>query len=206
MFYRKFLVLTILILIVVLSFSQEKKAEIINSYYSAQIDSLAIVDQEIRSDKYSRLFKEYFKYKNDSTLNKEDLIYKKSKIFMDRWTAVDSSNIYYLLNLIKNFGFPSESKVGFESHDNACVLFLHFDSDTLNKTLQPILDSALKQKEISPGFYSWIIDRHRTNFGAKPIYYENFNGCENYKSLAEEKKRTVSENRKKIGLKPIACD
>ena len=206
MFYRKFLVLTILILIVVFSFSQEKKAEIINSYYSAQIDSLAIVDQEIRSDKYNSLVNTFVRYKNDSTLNKEDLIYKKSKIFMDRWTAVDSSNIYYLLNLIEEFGYPTESLVGEISNSNAEILFVHFEADSLNFILQPILDSALKQKEISPGSYSWIIDRHRTNFGAKPIYYENFNGCENYKSLAEEKKRTVSENRKKIGLKPIACD
>lgn len=204
MLYRNFLSFIILVSVSVLSFSQEDKG--LNAYYSDQIDSLVIVDQEIRSNKYRDLFSTFFKHKRDSTLNKEDLIYKKSLMFMNRWTTVDSSNIYHLLSLINEFGYPSKSLVGKISNSNAEILFVHFDADSLNLVLQPILDSALKRNEISPEFYSWIIDRHRANFGAQPIYYESFNDYKMYKLLTEEKRRSVSENRKKIGLKPIACD
>jgi hypothetical protein len=175
-------------------------------FYSSQIDSLALVDQETRTGIHAKLSRVYYKYILDSTLNKNDLIYKEALIARIKSLKADSLNIHHLLNLIDKFGFPSKSLVGSNSHDNACILFLHFDYDTLNKTLEPILDSALKQKEMSPGFYSWIIDRHRANFDVAPIYYANFNGCGNYKLLTEEKKKLVFENRKKIGLKPIACD
>jgi len=123
---------------------------------------------------------------------------------MIKWISVDSSNIYHLLNLIKVFGFPSKSLVGENSNFNAEILFIHFDSDRLNLIIQPILDSAFKNKKIIPSTYAAIIDRHRDNFGTAPIYYEMY--CKKYKLLTEEEQKKVIENRKIIGLNSGFCN
>lgn len=206
MYYRSSLFITFLIIISSISFSQEYEVEITESnnlYFATQIDSMMKLDQKIRKLGNVRLDRIYKRYQNDLSKNKTDRKYLKALEFYKQWTLIDSLNYSRMLQLIKEFGFPSEKKVGYSSYMNSYVMFLHYVMMPNYNELQVVLDTALKNKEIEPQFYADVTDRHRFNNNLTPLYY--LRGYCDYPTLSVEEKKIISDNRKRIGLKPMVA-
>ena len=79
-------------------------------------------------------------------------------------------------------------------------MFLHFVTKPNYGELQIILDSALKQGEISPYQYADITDRNRVFAKKEPLYY--CRGFCDYPKLSDEHKKKISVRRRSIGLNP----
>jgi hypothetical protein len=175
-----------------------EKGDKINKAYQQIIDSLSIEDQRIREMKYPEALGIYTKYLKDSTLDrKSDEFIEACRLTME-WRKVDSSNIHTLLNLIKIYGFPGERLVGKESYLNAFFILLHFDRDTGNLILKPILDKALADGDIEPNGYAWIVDR-RLIYG-ELYYYAIPWGVE---KLSPKEIDEINKRRKAIGLRNL---
>jgi len=84
----------------------------------------------------------------------------KAKKAKEEWSRTDSLNIQILLSMFEEYGFLDESKIGSERYKTVFLLLLHFDKDTSNTVLQPILDKALANGQITPSHYALILDRH----------------------------------------------
>lgn len=148
----------------------------INPGLKETLDSLFMIDQKIRLDGYST----------------------------DYMKEVDSSNISLLMKLIEKYGFPDERLVGTHTAENIFYVLLHFDSDLDNLILKDKLDDALRQGQISPQKYAWIIDR-RLAWGSDqkdPYYYQM--PSRKMKDLSVEEIREIDARRYQIGLKPLS--
>lgn len=168
--------------------------------YAQKIDSIFKIDQKNRSKKFQRAMRFIAENDNDSIIlsvnNQKRLI--KSRAIQEAFNIQDSLNISCLLDLIDKRGFPSPRIVGDLSSNNAFIILLHFDKDSLNRVLSPIIDSALLNGELSPNDYAWICDR-RSPWGRNglPIYYKMPYGVN---SLGEKDLIIINERRKSIGL------
>lgn len=189
------------------TFTQNKmdsyyKPDIYNSEYKRLVDSLSIEDQRIRGGKYTDAFAVYNEYINDSTSNKNDRKFIEAKVLCCEHWAVDSTNIAMLLVLIDSFGFPGERRITLGSYNNAFIILLHFDKDTGNIILKPILDKALAEGDLLPRDYAWIVDRRRAWTSKNPQlpYYFMPNGLD---KLSEEEILEINQRRKAIGLRNL---
>ena len=181
------------------SFLQDLKDERqLDSNFIYLLDSLITKDQFVRNRKHSKANLYYLKSSNDKRLVNSNR-FKKSFVLRNEWFKIDSSNIHTLLQLIELKGFPSVDRVGELAYLNAQLLLLHYDEDTNNLILKPILTMYLKTGEIFPSDYARIIDRHHSRNG-KQLYYE-WRPCL-YETLSNNEKERVSLARKEIGLKP----
>lgn len=158
----------------VLKLSKEKKDEVRVRKYTSQIntqlkgtklelipiiDSLLREDQRIRSNKHYKASKYYWKCLNDCNCNKQSKKYLKSTFLRNEWIDTDKSNASYLLKLIDEYGYLGEELIGKRSSETF-VMLLHYDVDTNNIVLSPILDKALEEGSILPKEYAMILDRH----------------------------------------------
>jgi hypothetical protein len=181
------------------SFFQDLKDERqLDSNYIYILDSLISKDQFVRNRKHSKANLYYLKSSNDKRLVNSNR-FKKSLVLRNEWLKIDSSNIHTLLQLIELKGFPSVDRVGERAYSNAQLLLLHFDEDTNNHILKPILIKYLKSGDIFPSDYARIIDRHHSRNG-KQLYYE-WRPC-SYEHLSNQEKEKVTQARKELGLKP----
>lgn len=142
-----------------------------NISYKKAIDSMIIWDQCCRTQKCNR-----------------------------RITEVDSSNMMFMLELIKEFGFPSEKKVGSISANAAIVMILHFDQDKTHEIWGPILKEAFSNGYISPRYYAWIKDR-RLAWGLDKEQYYHFIPTPAFKNYDKRKMDEIQKRRDSIGLK-----
>lgn len=135
-----------------------------NPKLKAIIDSLIIVDQKVRTGKSSRKSRYYAKciYKKRNC-NVNSKRYKESKKWYDNWEKTDSLNTDYLLKLFKQYGFIGEELVGVDRYIDVWVILLHYDRDTNNTVLEPILEKAREEGKILPDEMAMIIDRHLGN-------------------------------------------
>ena len=126
----------------------------------AIVDSLIIVDQKVRTGKSARKSRYAAKcdYKNKG--NRVSKRYKKSKKAMENWLKTDSLNTHYLLTLFKKHGFFGEELVGRKRYVEVIVMLYHYDQDTNNTILEPVLEKARKQGRIGLSDYAEILDRH----------------------------------------------
>lgn len=195
----KFFVFVLFLSISFSSFLQDLKDKgRLDSNYIYLLDSLVEKDQFVRKRKHSKANRYYLKSSNDKRLV-NSIRFKKSLVLRNEWLKIDSSNIQTLLQLIELKGFPSVDRVGERAYSNAQLLLLHFDEDTNNRILNPILTKFLETGEIFPSDYARIIDRHHSRDG-KQVYYE-WRPCL-YELLSNQEKERVSQARKEIGLKP----
>ncbi|PIQ15186.1 MAG: hypothetical protein COW67_09795 [Flavobacteriales bacterium CG18_big_fil_WC_8_21_14_2_50_32_9] len=172
-----------------------------NNNYRKIIDSIAVEDQIVRSNKYYQAQQVYYKYMKDSLSNKTIDEFVQSQKLMTEWFHVDSMNIEKLLSLITKYGFPSEKNIGKEGYRKAFIVLLHFDTDQDNSILKPIIDKALFNGDIAPDDYAWIIDRRLTWCqGKDPYYYHMPFGLD---KLTEVEIKNINERRKKIGLRKL---
>lgn len=171
----------------------------INKEYKKQIDSLFREDQRVRSTKYMKAQKEYHSCLKSGTC--DDSRMNKLKGMMRKWNKTDSLNMGALLGLIREKGFPGEKAVGSISAEKAYIILLHFDSDTSNVVLKPILDQALAEGNISPMNYATIEDRRRVTAGKAPYYYAIPFGIE---KLPAEEVDKVNQRRQQIFLGKVS--
>jgi hypothetical protein len=135
------------------------------------LDSLVLEDQKVRKDKLFKSVGYSIKCNQDPNCSKNSKRYIQSKLLLKNWSRVDSSNIQILLNLFKQHGFIGEKLVGLRSYHDVHVLLIHFDKDSTNGILSPVLEKALKEGKISPIHYAQIIDRHLFNFNGTQKYW-----------------------------------
>lgn len=135
------------------------------------LDSLVLEDQKVRKDKIFKSPSYSIKCNQDPNCSKNSKRYIRSKLLLDNWSRVDSSNVQLLLNLFKQHGFIGEELVGLRSYHDVHILLIHFDKDSTNSMLSPVLEKALKEGKISPIHYAQIIDRHLFNFNGTQKYW-----------------------------------
>ena len=172
----------------------EKQTIILDTVYQNKLDSLLKEDQRVRGRKFTKASRQRRKLIDKKHTNR----YIRANALMKEWYAVDSSNIYHLLELITERGYPSRKIVGGQGYVSGVTIILHFDRDTGNKLLRPILDEALQDDLIDPRDYATIIDRHFYVHGDQQQYFE-YQFCD-FLDLSESEKEKVLENRHKIGL------
>ncbi len=131
-----------------------------NPRLRAIIDSLIIVDQQVRTGKLARKARYAQKCDCLPKCNKQSRRYKKSKKASDNWAKIDSLNTYYLLSLFNKYGFIGEELVGEEGFVHVSSMLLHYDQDTNNTVLEPILNKAYREGRIEPYELAMILDRH----------------------------------------------
>ena len=131
-----------------------------NPYLIAIIDSLIKEDQKVRKGKFYRKSKYMWKCDKDPNCNKQSEKYIDSKKYNNNWKRIDSSNVYFLLNLFKRYGFIGEEQVGFYKYGDVIKILTHFDYDTNNAVLEPVLRKALNEGKIWPIHFTQILDRH----------------------------------------------
>ena len=167
------------------------------AHVCAKLDSLVHEDQRVRTKK-SRLIRYYWKnVDNESVMNSPKFL-KAKKARMD-WKRTDSLNILILLDMFEEYGYLHEGKVGYESNNKVEIMLLHFDKDTSNVLLQPILDKALANGQITPQWYTITLDRHLYACELPQKYY----GWPMLKSdpkLSEEEINEINKLRESIGI------
>lgn len=140
-------------------------------YLKATIDSLIKVDQKVRKGKSVRISRYSWKCDQDPECNKQSAKYKKSKRAIEHWRKTDSLNTYFLLDLFEKHGFIGEELVGFRRYIEVIVILLHFDADTSNTVLEPLLTKALNEGKIRPIDFAQILDRHLSGDYTKQKYW-----------------------------------
>lgn len=170
----------------------------INVHYKKTIDSLAKEDQRVRGKKYYEAALLCNSAKKDSSIDRKSPDYLSAQLLMKEWIKVDSNNIEMLKYLIQLYGFPSEKRVGEWAGLNAFLILLHYDADTDNTIMKPILDSALINGDISPENYAWIADRRLLWDQGKPAYY--YQMTTGLDKLSKEEIEEINKRRYLIGL------
>lgn len=164
----------------------------------SKIDSLFVEDQRVRTQN-SKLIDYYWKnLDNKSVMNSSKFLNGKKAI--EDWGETDSLNIVALLSMFEEFGFLDESKVGFDKYFKIETILLHFDNDKNNKVLQPILDEALINGQISPFTYAKILDRHSNNCCKTQQFWTWTDIRYNLSFFDESEIAKVLKARKSIGL------
>ncbi|MFM1998414.1 MAG: hypothetical protein RL204_361 [Bacteroidota bacterium] len=171
-----------------------------NSDYSNEIKKLFKADQKVRGAKNMRIAEKYRVCESQGNCSENKI--SQYKDALDEWNYIDSTNIVQLISLISKYGFPSENVVGQNEYDKAHIIMLHFDRDTNNVILGPILDSALVTGKIKPRDYAWIVDRRYMSVGKNPPYFHI--PTVNYEMLSAEEKANVDLRRIQIGLGKVA--
>ena len=138
----------------------KKQAEGTNPKLMAIVDSLIIVDQKIRTGKSARKSRYAAKCDYKKKGNAASKRYKKSKISLDNWMKTDSTNTHCLLEIFKQHGFLGEELVGRTRYVEVIVMLYHYDQDTNNAILEPVLEKARKEGRIGLFDYAEILDRH----------------------------------------------
>ena len=86
-----------------------------------------------------------------------------------------------------------------DSYNIVFPLLLHFDKDTNNLVLQPILDKALTKGQINPYTYALILDRHLNSCQLPQKYYA-WPVLRSDPKLSEEDIKQINKLRKSIGM------
>jgi hypothetical protein len=165
----------------------------------AKIDSVLKWDQKYVGSKYGKATIYCEKCISNSECDTTAKKFLKSKELMDKRTGILSSNMSFLLNLIEEHGYISEEMIGNKNHYNFHVQLFHFDSDTNNRILGPILRQALLENRITPFFYAITIDRHLYSTTGKQKYWTSPFGTNN-PNLTEQEVQEVLRLRERIGI------
>jgi hypothetical protein len=161
-----------------------------NSHLIEVVDSFFKEDQQVRKMKYSRASR-CFRKRSEKCRK-----HKRHQKLITHSESVNESNINYLIHLISIHGFLGEQILGANSY-KAMLILLHYDRDTLNKVLEPILDTALNKGKLLPLDYARILDRHLYNYTRFQKYWTWSCTSESKFNFSELE---VLKNREKIGV------
>jgi hypothetical protein len=151
----------------------QEQDKAVDRRYAAYIHRLGREDQRVRGKKYSRAAEILEACNLDPGCRRKTAGMRRATRRMRELRATDSTNITLLLKKIESSGFPSARRVGPQAAMDAFIILLHFDRDSLNEELGPVLEPALKTGEIDPEQYAWIADRRLSwAQGKEPRYYQ----------------------------------
>lgn len=135
-----------------------------------EIDSLLKKDQQVRQNKYYKASTYYYECNKDSSCDKNSKKFLRAKSLANEWKTTDQNNLNYLLNLSKKHGYIGEELIG-ENAFYVYIMLLHFDTDTNNVVMQPILEKALAEGKVSPLQFAQVLDRHLFFIGNTQKYW-----------------------------------
>ena len=138
-----------------------------------------------------------FKYKIDSLYTIDQDIRTNNKN-----TQENNDSIFkYLINLIDEYGFPSEKIVGYNSYRHAIIILHHNIRLNANEKYLTIFKKFIFSGEYRPEDYAWTIDQNKVWYNStEPIFYFQILPTN---KLSEIKKKEINKKRREIGLKPI---
>jgi len=171
-----------------------------NSDFLDKVDSILVYDQKIRKNPFQKNIRFYNQCVQDSLCDKTSNEFATAEAYYLKALAVARSNEKAILKLINDEGeYKGEAILGSKKEYNLFVMLLHFDNDTNNRVLGPIIEKALSKGFITPLSYSLLLDRH--------LYHTT--GTQKYwawpllswdPQLNQEEIDKANDFRKKIGL------
>ena len=176
---------------------RQKECPVEYAHIGARLDSLVKEDQRVRTKNF-KLNKYYRKHIDNKAVHNSPKFLRAKEASLD-WERTDSLNVQILLSMFEEHGFLGESKIGSERSSDLFLLLLHFDKDSSNVVLKPILDKALKDSQINPGYYAIILDRHLFACNLPQKFYR-WPMLRSDPKLSEEEKNEVLKSREDIGL------
>lgn len=159
---------------------QQEHESTINLVYKHKIDSLHFIDQhQLRGNLKVKGFD------LDTTL-----------------AYSDDSNFNYLLELIDQYGFPSEQTIGYKGYRKAWVIIHHNARLPKNHVYHSMLLEALKKGAYQPENYCWVIDQGQELKGA-PLIYFHWDVAKDVEDLTKAEKLEIDARREKVGMPSI---
>lgn len=171
-----------------------------NPVLKRQLDSIAVLDQKYR-ETLSKL---------SDPLIAGDVAKSYSSTpakLMNKLSAlqneIDSSNIVFVKNVIKKYGYPGKSMVGAESGDAAWLVIQHSKDIT---AYIPIIKTAAEHHELAFNKYAMMLDRYLLYQNKEQVYGTQCT-CRLLKTGKNEcfvwpiqNAATVNQRRKKAGF------
>lgn len=170
-----------------------------NKEILSKVDSVLRLDQKYIGSKYGRARVYCENCIEDSLCDITSKKYLKSEKLKYIQEKIFSSNIDFLIKLMDEHGYISEQMIGSKNQYRFHVQLFHFDNDTNNRILGPILMKALIQNRIRPLTYAITMDRHlfattgRQKYWTSPFDTNNPN-------LSEEEISEVLILREELGI------
>lgn len=149
--------LVILCLGILISCQPNSKPEIDPAQTKVELDSIMVLDQKYRQE-LSSLYSEY------------GLDSKEFQELLQKQNAIDSTNLIYVEDLIKNYDkYPGKSLVGVSTAEVAFFVLQHATDSIQAKYIDIILDAA-DNNELKKGSVALYYDRYLINTGAPQLY------------------------------------
>ncbi len=148
----------------------------IHKEYTRLIDSLHHIDQNVVRKNYIRISKE-----------------KRKKLM-----ALDQEIFEKLLELIDEYGFPSEQLLGRDTYFSVATILLHNLREPQNQKYHAMALKAVKNGAYLPSNYAYMYEVY-CEISDNGTYYMTFN-----QDLSEGNIARIDKNRKEIGLPPLS--
>ena len=166
----------------------------------AVLDSLIKEDQKVRSNRSYRNAQYFWKCTDDPDCDKHSKKFAKAQLIAEHWRKTDSMNTYFLLDLFEQHGFIGEELVGPDKAQFVRIVLLHFDADTNNAILGPVLKRARDEGKLHPLEYAQILDRHHSGDTAKQLYWTWPDANKQKYPFTEKDIPGILKQRESIGL------
>lgn len=153
----------------------------INLSYQQAVDSLHFVDQ--------RIVRKNLAIKGNYQIDESTLPQNRYDL--------DDSIFQHLLDLIDEYGFPSEKNIGFEGYQNSWVILHHNVRLEKNAAYLSILKEAVFSGAYMPREYALMYDQSLILKEEKPFFVPT------HKDLSKEEIAFFDKRRTKHGLKPL---
>lgn len=177
----------------------QKKCPEENKGILAKVDSLLRLDQKYMGSKYGKASVYCESCLGDSLCDTTSKKYVKSVQLKNIRTKIFFSNINYLIKLMEEHGYIGEQMIGSKNQYGFHVQLFHYDNDTNNRILKPILLEALIQNRISPLTFAVTMDRHLYSTSGKQKYWTSPFETNN-PNLSEKEIMEVLKLRESIGI------
>lgn len=131
-----------------------------------------------------------------------------SKDVMSRMDAIDRENTSRMKSIIKQYGWPSATLVGWDGTEAAFILVQHADPIS-HKSLLPLILKEYKAGNVSGPNYALFIDRVLVEDGKPQIYGTRAKPFDQWQREEPglypiKDEANVDKRRAKIGLSPLA--
>jgi hypothetical protein len=167
-----------------------------DTIFAMKFNAMQYRDQRYRSKNYL----DFLKTIDDTIIRNE--YGKKMKL-------ADDSNFNDLIDLIKQYGFPTSGRVKMNITDQSLVMssltlmLVHFGTDSIKlKIIEPIMLDAIAKGWLLPDSYSNMIDRI-CFYVHQPFIYGSFMNISDNEIFDFEH---LDERREKIGLLPYSLE
>ena len=156
------------------------------------------MNDELRRELLARMAKE-------QNLRRELIDHHDDIQLMMRTLEADAQNTMWLDEIIRQYGWPTNSLVGEDGAQAAFLIVQHSPSIEFQKKCLSLMETAVSGGELQPVHLAYLTDRLRT-FEGKPQLYGT-QGQTNSDGLIVpfpiEDEEHVDERRKAIGLEPL---